>query len=70
MNFLSNKFNQLAVYIRYNLTFKISLNKDKLNQLEFNEQERLRDKIRIKFNIEKFLNENHSINETSKNLKF
>lgn len=42
-----------------------SLNRDKLNQIEFIEQEKMRDKLKTKYYIEKFLNK-ENISENSK----
>jgi hypothetical protein len=54
------------ILIQYSTILKNkSLNRDKLNQIEFIEQEKMRDKLKTKYYIEKFLNK-ENINENSK----
>ncbi len=61
-----NELKHINQYNKLNNIFKNnSLNRDKLNQIDFIEQEKMRDKLKIKYYIEKFLNK-ENISEKSK----
>ena len=61
-----NELKKPLILIQYSTILKNkSLNRDKLNQIEFIEQEKMRDKLKTKYYIEKFLNK-ENINENSK----
>ena len=61
-----NELKHINQYNKLNNIFKNnSLNRDKLNQIDFIEQEKMRDKLKTKYYIEKFLNK-ENISENCK----